>query len=1305
MAVVERQVWSVQGMTCQSCVRSIEAAVGGLEGVASVSVSLADGQATVAYDPEPSPQNNGNNNSGPGARIGEAIEGCGFDAAAVPGSRTHRAELQVRGMTCQSCVRSIRDALGRAAGIRAVEDVSLEDGRATVVWDPAALDARAVAALIEACGFDVGPGDEPSPTPGPGAATVMEARVAVGGMTCQSCVSSVTVALQATAGVLEARVELAPRGLARVKYDPHRADAAALVAAIEDAGFDATLEDVVASGSSHTTIAAYSGHHGLSSGLALSPAPGGSSREDSTQPLLGRRTDAAAAAAGGGRLAAQSFSSTKSGETLLDAETVDVTGSHIATQFEVHGMTCSSCVAAIERGLAGRAGIHAVSVSLLAQRATVQHDSSVVSDGTIARWISELGFEAKALDGAGRVARVTLNVYGMTCASCVAAIERAVRREPGVASVSVSLALETAAIEYRPSEVGVRKLVAVVEGAGFDALVAQGAQNNTQLESLQRTRDILAWRRRFLQSLCFSAPVIVLAKVAPSVAGLRDAVHWQPVAGLPLGPLLQLALTTPLQFGVGACFYRNALKALRHGNANMDVLVTTGTSLAYFFSLFMLLWSALHGRHPRPHCFFEAPAMLITFVSLGRYLENVAKGNASAALSTLMTLTPAQATLVTPTAAGAEERRIPTDLIQAGDLLRVFPGERIPADGTLVEGASQVDEATVTGEAMPVPKAPGAALVAGTVNGTGSFTMQATRVGADTTVAQIVKLVEAAQTAKAPIQAYADRVARYFAPAVLLLGLATLLGWLAVAYTGLPKPALFQAQADEAGSYAVVCMKIAVAVVVVACPCALGLSTPTAVMVGTGVGAQLGVLIKGGEALEAASRIDVVVFDKTGTLTQGRLSVADLACEPAVAGGAVPLPQPLFVLLAGAAELGSEHPLGRAVAAYAQALLAGAPGGALPATTAEFDSVPGNGVSCLVTPDPAFGAPPVRVLVGSAAFLEAQGARLPAACLAAKRAQEQLGRTLVLVAVAGEYAGWLALSDVLRPEAIPAVATLQAAMGVECVMVTGDQPLTAQAVAADCGIARVYAGVSPAGKAAIVQQLQDELAAPRARGLLRRLLALLARARPERKRVAMVGDGVNDGAALAAADVGIAMKSGTDVAMEAASMVLMREDIADVVAALDLAQTIFRRIQWNYVWASVYNVLGIPLAMGLFIPIGIMMPPVFAGLAMAMSSLSVMASSLLLKTYRKPVCRAPSPASLPLRLADVHVLPGPRQGMRRQPAAPPAFVMDMSASLDTYDDDDEALELGSIEPAPASARTRRPASGPSYHQLAQSSAN
>ncbi|KAI9506243.1 E1-E2 ATPase-domain-containing protein [Coemansia spiralis] len=1111
MAATESQTWSVQGMTCQSCVKSIEAVLHDVDGVLSTSVSLASNTATVAYDSaavEP-------------AAITEAIEGCGFDASPLAGSRRSHKTLSVEGMTCQSCVKSIQVALADVEGIDSAE-VSLDENCAVVVWNPSAVNLPTVIGAIEDCGFG-------------------------------------------------------------------------------------------------------------------------------------------------------------SGDTLLDPELGDALGANSAVQLEVHGMSCSSCVAAIERGLGRHDGINSVSVSLLAQRATVRYDSSVVSVTSIVQWIEELGFDAKPLDEGQRVAKLSLNVYGMTCASCVSLVERAVRREPGVVSVAVSLALETAAIEYRPSAVGVRRLVAVVEAAGFDVLVADATQVNTQLESLQRTKDIVAWRWRFWHSLWFSVPVICIAKVAPHV-GLARLAMWQVIAGLPLGALLQLLLTTPLQFVVGAQFYRNAFKALRHGNANMDVLVTTGTSLSYFFSLFMLSWSVFHGKHPRPHCFFEAPAMLITFVSLGRYLENLAKGNASTALSTLMTLTPNHATLVAYDGDGreADERRIATELIQTGDHLRVFPGERVPADGRVVAGGSQVDESTVTGEALPVAKTVGSEVVAGTVNGTGSFVMEAARVGADTTLAQIVRLVEEAQTAKAPIQAYADRVAQYFAPCVLLLALLTFAGWAVVAYTGLPKPQMFRDEAEETGSYIVGCLKIAVAVVVVACPCALGLSTPTAVMVGTGVGAQLGVLIKGGEALEAASHVDVVVFDKTGTLTRGQLSVADLKHEPRA--GAVPLTQRLFVLLAATAEAHSEHPLGRAVVAYAHALL-GVTGAALPALATDFDSVPGRGVRCVVTSDPALhgahasdAAAGVGVLVGSSAFLESQGVAVPAACTAEGTAQERMGRTVVLVAIDGAYAGWLALSDVLRADAVPAVATLQDRMHVECIMVTGDQLLTAQAMAAACGIRRVYAGVSPAGKAAIIRHLQTEPRPPlRRRYALARLLRCVSRRTAPSKRVAMVGDGVNDGAALAAADVGIAMRSGTDVAMEAATMVLMREDVTDVVAALDLSRTIFRRIQWNYVWASVYNMLGIPLAMGLFMPLGVVLPPVFAGLAMAMSGLSVMASSLLLKLYRKPVCHAPSTPTLDP--AEVQVLTAPRLGA---PQTGDRFAVDMTALLDSEEDD--AVELDAMRP-------------------------
>ncbi|KAJ1959881.1 Cu(2+)-transporting P-type ATPase, partial [Dipsacomyces acuminosporus] len=1211
---------------------------------------------------------------------------------------------------------NIKQALADFDGVVDAQ-VSLEQASVTVEWDPrvAGDDVGAVIGVIEDCGFDVTWKPPPIDTSGRAisnaADRTMVASIAVDGMTCHSCVKSVTMALEDTAGVVDAKVELKPRGLAQVTFNAHQTGEQAIIAAIEDAGFDATLESVASADSVSDNGSADGVLTPLQHSSAISPGveshttlesklfSDGFGADEQEAPLLSasspvsRNIREKESAASGKKKSKRSnhpsysISSSQSGDTLVSSAigkaSASSSSSDIGTtsQFEVHGMTCTSCVASIERGLKRKTGIVAVSVSLLAQRATVQFDDHIVSDDDIVGWIEDLGFEAKLFNESPTVAKISLNVYGMTCASCVASIERAVKREPGIVSVSVSLALETAAIEYRPSEIGVRKLVAAIESAGFDVLVAETTKNTTQLDSLKRTKDILAWRTRFWKSLWFSIPVIFIAKITPHIHVLHVFFMTQILPGLPLGALCQLILTTPLQFVIGARFYQNAFKALRHGNANMDVLVTTGTSLSYFFSLFMLLWSLLHGKHPHPHCFFEAPAMLITFVSLGRYLENMAKGNASAALSTLMTLTPTQATLVTYDKDGrvANEKQIPTELIQSGDHLRVFPGERVPADGTLIEGSSEVDESTVTGEALPVRKTAGSMLVAGTVNCTGSFTMKASRVGAETTLSQIVKLVEEAQTAKAPIQAYADKVAQYFAPAVMLISLVTFIGWVIVSYTSLPKPAMFVAEANETGSYMVGCLKIAVAVVVVACPCALGLSTPTAVMVGTGVGAQMGVLIKGGEALEAASHIDVVVFDKTGTLTQGKLAVADMDFVPSVGG--LHLTQRSFTLLAGAAESGSEHPLGKAVVSYAQTLLASAP--TLPALATEFDSVPGQGIRCHVTPDLSAGADyasefgaGVEVLVGSAAFLESQGSAIPRSCIDDKTRQERNGRTVVLVAIAGEYAGWLALSDVLRAEAIPTIATLQDSMHTECVMVTGDQPLTAQAVAAECGIRRVYAGVSPAGKAAIIRQLQSETTVAKA-GMLQRLFCgCFGRRKLAKKRVAMVGDGVNDGAALAAAEVGIAMRSGTDVAMEAATMVLMREDVADVVAALDLSRTIFRRIQWNYIWASMYNMLGIPLAMGLFMPVGIMMPPVFAGLAMAMSSLSVMASSLLLKLYKKPICHAPSPASLPLQPGDVRVMAAPKGRRRRTVNSNGEFVVDLSATI--YDSDDSgggALEL------------------------------
>ncbi|KAJ1675060.1 Cu(2+)-transporting P-type ATPase, partial [Spiromyces aspiralis] len=1228
---------SVRGMTCQSCVRSIESAVMDLPGIQHVKVSLADESVVVTYDPR----------TVTAKVIVDAIEACGFDVSVIAdtgadhGSNNTNAivsaagggggssdtsttvitALEIKGMTCHSCVKCVEDAVGSLHGVESVR-VDLEGESAHVVHNPAIVVASDLVRTVEECGFDSSvvspdsPAHERESDEDP--ALLARSVISVKGMTCQSCVKSIEQTIRGFGSVIESVAVSLEDEEALIEYDHSQVTPDQLVHAIEDAGFNAevmftqTTISIQSTNDSDTMVA-----DGTQAYLQPFPQQ---QQQQQQQPQQRQQHGRSPSDIQDMSVPLPPTSRYSNGDdTLLPASLV--TKPNIATtsddgssiemaNIDVRGMTCASCVASIERRVKKIDGIYAISVSLLAQRAQVEFDPSLVRLDVICDAINSLGFEATPVIESTQ-ARVDLKIFGMTCASCVRLIERTVGRAPGVASVAVNLPLESGTVEYDSSVTGVRGIIRLVESAGFSALVAETGNNTAQIESLKRTEEILMWKRNFWHSLYYSIPVLLLAKVFTHVPGLKDWVMYQVIPGAPLGPFLQLFFTIPIQFGIGKRFYINSWKALRHGNANMDVLVSTGTSLAFFFSAFMLLWSLLHGKHPKPHCFFEASAMLITFVSLGRYLENMAKSNASKALSNLMTLTPSQTTLIEFNAKTGEvlgERQIATELIEVNDVLRVFPGEKIPADGEILGGQSDVDESTVTGESVPVPKHVGSMVVAGTINCTGTFTMRATRVGADTTLAQIVKLVEDAQTQKAPIQAFADIISQYFVPTVLGLGLLTFVGWMTVAYCGLPRPEMFEEQARLTGSYVVGCLKMAVAVVVVACPCALGLSTPTAVMVGTGVGAQMGILIKGGQVLETAHRVNTVVFDKTGTLTNGELCVSDFDLGTTAAAMAVTtMTQRLFFVLVGTAEAGSEHSLGKAVVRYAKSLLNVS---TLPAQATGFRAIIGNGVSCRVqlncnAPDYHKSWEKTSVLVGNQRLMDREGVVVPEGVNEVKEREERMGRTVVLVAFNGHYAGWISLMDMVRPEAGQAIHTLKI-RGYDVIMVTGDQKLTAQTVAAQCGISRVFAGVSPSGKTAIIRRLRS---------------GTTSNGKP--RWVAMVGDGVNDSPALASADVGIAMCSGTDVAMEAAGMVLMKADITDVVTALDLSRTIFRRIRWNYVWACMYNLVGIPWAMGLLMPFGMMLPPVFAGLAMAMSSVSVMGSSLLLKLYRKPVCKAP----------------------------------------------------------------------------------
>jgi Cu+-exporting ATPase len=744
--------------------------------------------------------------------------------------------------------------------------------------------------------------------------------------------------------------------------------------------------------------------------------------------------------------------------------------------------------------------------------------------------------------------RLTLPVRGMHCAACVAKVESALTRVPGVDAAGVNLATEQATITFDPARVGVEGLQAAVASAGYELAAAPApgdgeAQDRAQAE---REREQRRLRRRALVGALLSAPLLV--------GGMPEIFPWAP-AWL-RDPWWQFLLATPVQLWVGADFHAGFWRDLRYRSASMSTLVSLGTNAAYLFSVAVMLWP--HVFHAAAAMtYFETAAIVVTLVVVGRWLEARARGRTSEAIRRLVGLTPRTARVLRDGA----ETDVPTGDVLVDDLVRIRPGERLPVDGVVVEGLSTVDESMLTGESLPVDKGPGAGVSAGTVNRTGSFVFRASRVGSDTTLARIVTLVQEAQGSRAPIQRLADRVAAVFVPIVLVIAALTFAAWW---WLG-PEPSLLHALTN------------AVAVLVIACPCAMGLATPTAIMVATGRGAEYGVLIRSAAALERLHAVSTLVFDKTGTLTVGRPVVTDVVVAPGATA------ESDVLALAAAAEQGSEHPIGEAIVARAKER-----GLALP-PVAEFATIPGQGIDALAVDG--------RVLVGNRALMEARGidvgAQAPrAAALAAE------GETVVYVAFAGHALGLIAVADALKPEAADVVSALRH-RGLEVAMLTGDHRVTATAIARQAGIARVLAEVQPEAKA-------REVAALQVGGRV----------------VAMVGDGINDAPALAQADVGIAMGSGTDVAIEAADVTLVRGDLAGVVTALDLSRRTITIVKQNLAWAFGYNVVLIPVAAGVLYPLwGVLLSPILAGAAMAFSSVSVVTNSLRLKRWR------PVPAS------------------------------------------------------------------------------
>jgi Cu+-exporting ATPase len=809
----------------------------------------------------------------------------------------------------------------------------------------------------------------------------------------------------------------------------------------------------------------------------------------------------------------------------------------------VTGMTCASCAKAIERSVGKVDGVHLVNVNFATEKLNIEFDESKADIQKVKEVVKKAGYSAQE-DKGDTVREVNIPISGMTCASCAKAIERSINKLPGIKEANVNFAIEKAKVVYDSSSTRISEIKDTITKAGYKALEIEAGEQ-VDREKERRENEMKSLWAKFLVAVIFAVPLLYIAMghmlALPIPEFIMPEMH-------PLNfALVQLILVIPIVIA-GYRFYTVGFGKLFRGEPNMDSLIAVGTSASILYGIYAV-FQILQGKAEYAmELYFESAGVIIALILLGKYLEAVSKGKTSEAIKKLMGLAPKTATVIHD----GKEMLIPIEEVEAGDMLLVKPGEKIPVDGEVVEGRTSVDESMLTGESIPVEKNVGSKIIGASINKNGTIKFKATKVGKDTTLAQIIKLVEDAQGTRAPIAKMADVISGYFVPIVMTVAVIAGVAWYLL------------------GMSVVFSLTIFIAVLVIACPCALGLATPTAIMVGTGKGAEYGVLIKGGEALETAHKIEVVVFDKTGTITEGKPKVTDV-----VSTGTVDETQ--LLKLSASAEKGSEHPLGEAIVNEAKEKNIDF------LKVESFEAIPGEGIEVVIQNK--------KMLLGNKKLMDDRGVEISLQKESDRLAEE--GKTPMYIAIDNKLAGIIAVADVMKSSSKRAIEVLHR-MGIEVAMITGDNRRTAEAIAKQVGIDRVLAEVLPQDKANEVKKLQVE-----------------------GKKVAMVGDGINDAPALAQADIGIAIGSGTDVAMESADIVLMRSDLMDVPTAIQLSKRTIRNIKQNLFWAFGYNTAGIPIAAGLlYIFGGPLLNPMIAAGAMAFSSVSVLTNALRLKRFK-----------------------------------------------------------------------------------------